>query len=151
MFPCYRGSTHTYMLMLKCFRGSCTQLLHVQCHAICIIIVISQKEKEIEQRCEGTCSSHIAGKLVGFSIRTWIFWTPRPALIPIVALLNWDIKLKLTLYVHMYLSAYNFLMLWGKDLSHRHLLGHRHNSKSPSFSENVFRVLIKAGPTGIKS
>lgn len=58
------------------------------CHAICIIIAISQKEKEVEQRGEGTCPSHTASKLVGVRIRTQVFWAAGSALIPIVALLN---------------------------------------------------------------
>lgn len=118
------------------------------CHVIHIIITISHKEKEIEQRGGEKCPSHTASKLVGIRIRAQIFWTPRLALMPVVALLNWVIKLKLVSYVHIYLSAYNFFMLWGKDLSHRHLLGHLHNSQSSSFSENCFRLLVKEGLKG---
>lgn len=86
------------------------QLLCVQCHAIWVIIIISQKETEIEQRCEGTCSSHTAST-VGVIIGAQVFWIPRPVLMPIVALLNGGIKLKLTFYVHLPLCAYHFLML----------------------------------------
>lgn len=74
--------------MFKCLRSSSTSSLCTLCYAVCIIITISQKEKEVEQNGERVCPSHAASKLVGVRIRTQVFWTPRSILPPFVALLN---------------------------------------------------------------
>lgn len=76
----------------------------------------------------------------GVRMRAQVSWTLRPELISIMALLICIIKFKLAFYMHMYLSAYNFLTLW-ENL---------HNSQSSFFFffDNCFRVLVRKIPRG---